>query len=150
MPRETRQEVSSGGVVFRRLAEGTRYLLILDGHGNWGFPKGHVENGESAEEAARREIEEETGLARFSCHGALADLEWTFDTGRVLVRKRCHYFLFESPDGATLPRVDEGITECVWLGLGEATAKLTFRNASDLLEAAAPIVARIGSGDDPS
>ena len=64
-PPRDRQEVSSGGVVFRRFADGHKYLLILDAHGNWGFPKGHLEPGEDAVAAARREFEEETGLLSY-------------------------------------------------------------------------------------
>jgi len=56
-------EVSAGGIVFRRLAEsGPRFLLIKDSYDNWGFPKGHLENGESPADAAHRETAEETGL----------------------------------------------------------------------------------------
>ena len=142
-PPRDRQEVSSGGVVFRRLADGPKYLLILDGHGNWGFPKGHEETGESAEQAARREIQEETGLTALTLHAALPALEWTFSSGRTLVRKRCNYFLFESAVGETCPQRDEGITRCVWLSYQDATQDLTFPNASKLLEKAAAIVDRL-------
>ena len=56
-------EVSAGGIVFRRLSDqGTRFLLIRDSYANWGFPKGHLEDGESPADAARRETGEETGL----------------------------------------------------------------------------------------
>ena len=142
-PPRDRQEVSSGGVVFRRFADGPKYLLILDAHGNWGFPKGHEEIGESAEQAARREIQEETGLTALTLHAALPALEWTFSSGRTLVRKRCNYFLFESAVGETRPRRDEGITRCVWFSYQDATQDLTFPNTSKLLEKAAAIVDRL-------
>ena len=46
-------EVSAGGIVFRRMPDAPpRYLLIKDSYDNWGFPKGHLENGESPAEAA--------------------------------------------------------------------------------------------------
>ncbi len=142
-PPRDRQEVSSGGVVFRRFADGPKYLLILDGHGNWGFPKGHEETGESAEQTARREIQEETGLTALTLHTSLPALEWTFSSGRTLVRKRCNYFLFESAVGETCPQHDEGITRCVWFSYQDATQDLTFPNTSKLLEKAAAIVDRL-------
>ena len=142
-PPRDRQEVSSGGVVFRRFADGPKYLLILDGHGNWGFPKGHEETGESAEQTARREIQEETGLTALTLHASLPALEWTFSSGRTLVRKRCNYFLFESAVGETCPQQDEGITRCVWFSYQDATQDLTFPNTSKLLEKAAAIVDRL-------
>ena len=65
-------EVSAGGIVFRRLAEsGPRFLLIKDSYDNWGFPKGHLENGESPAEAAHRETGEETGLSRLILQGPI-------------------------------------------------------------------------------
>ena len=58
-----RDETSAGGVVFRLDGREPLFLLIRDSYQNWGFPKGHVESGERPEEAAVREVSEETGLA---------------------------------------------------------------------------------------
>ena len=129
--------------MFRRFADGPKYLLILDGHGNWGFPKGHEETGESAEQAARREIQEETGLTALALHADLPALEWTFSSGRTLVHKRCNFFLFECAVGQARPQRDEGITRCVWLSHRDAMQKLTFPNISELLEKATAVVGRL-------
>ena len=53
---------AAGAVIFRRSDRGIR-LLVLRAYQNWDFPKGMVEPGEEALAAARREVEEETGLA---------------------------------------------------------------------------------------
>src|SRR5580700_5389769 len=55
-------EISSGGVVVRRSPDGYEVCLVNDGR-YWGFPKGHIEAGETPEVAAMREISEETGIA---------------------------------------------------------------------------------------
>jgi 8-oxo-dGTP pyrophosphatase MutT (NUDIX family) len=55
-------EFSAGAVVFKREAEQILYLLLHYEEGHWGSPKGHIENNETIEETARREICEETGL----------------------------------------------------------------------------------------
>jgi 8-oxo-dGTP pyrophosphatase MutT (NUDIX family) len=152
MRSRVRREVSSGGIVFRRLADGHKYLLIRDGHGNWGFPKGHREAGEPSEATARREIHEETGLAELSCHAALGELKWTFRSGRTLVRKRCEYFLFESVSGNPRPQRAEGITRCEWFPYADAVRHLTFPDAVRLLEGADPIIDRLspcGPADSP-
>ena len=59
---KARLETSAGGVVMHAGEDEPRYLLIRDSYGNWGFPKGHLETGERPEDAALREVREETGL----------------------------------------------------------------------------------------
>lgn len=59
---EVKFEKSCGAVVFTRDRGGIRYLLIHQTAGHWGFPKGHMEAGETEQETALREIFEETGL----------------------------------------------------------------------------------------
>ena len=56
---------AAGAVIFRRSDKGIR-LLVLRAYKNWDFPKGTIEPGEDALAAARREVEEETGLAALS------------------------------------------------------------------------------------
>ncbi|MBI3983300.1 MAG: NUDIX domain-containing protein, partial [Gemmatimonadetes bacterium] len=92
MARRTRRETSAGGVVFRCVDGELRWLLILDRHGNWGFPKGHVERGELPSEAARRETTEETGVARLELCGPLGSVEWWFQHRGDRIHKRCHYY----------------------------------------------------------
>jgi 8-oxo-dGTP pyrophosphatase MutT (NUDIX family) len=53
---------AAGAVVFRRSERGIR-ILVLRAYKNWDFPKGMIEPGESELDAARREVEEETGLS---------------------------------------------------------------------------------------
>ncbi len=54
---------AAGFIVFRETPDGPRFLLLRNArHRTWGFPKGHLEPGESAEGAARRELAEETGI----------------------------------------------------------------------------------------
>ena len=57
-----RKEKSCGALVVRRGKNETEILLIKHNGGHWAFPKGHVEAGESEEQTALREVQEETGL----------------------------------------------------------------------------------------
>ncbi len=139
----TREEISSGGVVFRRFGGIPKYLLILDRHGNWGFPKGHLKKGESASDAAHREILEETGLSDLIGHATMRELDWTFRVGNAVVHKRCVYFLFESTAGETCAQAEEGITECAWFAYEDAIQTLSFQNTRTLLTEAAAIVDRL-------
>lgn len=112
------------------------FLLIRDPYQNWGLPKGHVERGERAEQAAVREVTEETGIAELEMRAALSTIDWFFRDGTDLIHKYCHFFLMETTMAATEPQLDEGITECIWLTLDEALSTLTYDNARTVLEAA--------------
>jgi 8-oxo-dGTP pyrophosphatase MutT (NUDIX family) len=136
MARRTRRETSAGGVVFRCTDGEVRWLLILDSHGNWGFPKGHIEAGESPSETARRETEEETGIAQLELCGDLGSIEWWFQHRGDRIHKECQFFLFESGTGVATPQVDEGILECRWYPPEEAVRALTYRNTRDVLRRA--------------
>ena len=130
------RETSAGGIIFRRTDEGPQFLLILDGHGNWGFPKGHLEPSELPIAAARREVAEETGLDDLIFRGDLDVIDWYFPAKRVLVHKYCHLFLFESPGAPTRPQLDEGITQCVWYGLPAAMRTIAYENSRRVLQKA--------------
>lgn len=138
MPRQrAKRETSAGGVVMRCTEHGPRFLVIRDGHRNWGFPKGHVDPGERPEEAARREIGEETGLDNLTLHDDLGEIDWYFRERGRLIHKFCRYFLFESAGGDPVPQTDEGITDCRWVATDEASGLLRFESARQLLERAA-------------
>lgn len=143
MPRQrAKKETSAGGVVVRRGPDGPRYLLIRDGHRNWGFPKGHLDDGEGPEQAARREIAEETGLADLTLHDALGRIDWYFRFRGSLIHKFCHFFLFFSESGDPAPQGEEGISACVWLPFAKAEERLTHDNARRVLRAARRLVER--------
>lgn len=138
--RKTRIEHSSGGVVARRVDETVYLLLIKDPYGKWGLPKGHVENGESAREAALREVCEETGLTRLNAGPSLGTIDWYFRLKGDLVHKFCDFFLMASPYGDTSPGVSEGITECQWLPVKEAIETVAYANAREVVARAADVL----------
>ncbi len=134
-----RVELSAGGVIYRRLPDGAlEVLLIEDGYGNWGWPKGHVEAGESLAAAALRECREETGLTQLRVVGQVGTTDWYFRAGGAVVHKFCDYFLVEADSAElTLPQRAEAIQACRWLPPEEAAAQLTYANARRVLAAAA-------------
>ncbi|HWV57557.1 MAG TPA: NUDIX domain-containing protein [Longimicrobiales bacterium] len=135
----TRRESSAGGVVYRRNGV-TRFLLIRDPYNNWGLPKGHIEEGETAMEAAEREVREETGLTHLRSVTELPTIDWYFRDQGQLVHKFCRFFLMESPSGDARPQLAEGISDCRWLPLDEALALLTHDNARQVLRAAGELL----------
>jgi 8-oxo-dGTP pyrophosphatase MutT (NUDIX family) len=132
--RRPEREVSAGGIVFRRDTAGeVRFLLIRDSYDNWGFPKGHLEDGESPADAAHRETAEETGLADLRLHGPIRIIDWHFRFRGRFIHKFCHFFLFESSTGEPIPQKDEGITACQWCSLEGALNDLSYENARGVL-----------------
>jgi 8-oxo-dGTP pyrophosphatase MutT (NUDIX family) len=139
--RRAELEVSAGGIVYRRAGvEPARFLLIRDSYDNWGFPKGHLEEGESPAEAARRETGEETGLDRLVLQGPIRVIDWHFRFRGRHIHKYCHFFLFESSNGEPCPQLDEGITDCQWRSLDEALDLLSYDNARGVLKRAGEMV----------
>jgi 8-oxo-dGTP pyrophosphatase MutT (NUDIX family) len=136
--KKVEREVSAGGIVFRRNAEGVpHFLLIRDSYRHWGFPKGHLEDEETPAEAAIRETREETGLEQLTLHGPIRLIDWHFRFRGRYIHKFCHFFLFESEAGEATPQVDEGITAVRWEPLDRALEVLSYDNARGVLRRAA-------------
>ena len=136
--KKAEREVSAGGIVFRRDADGTaRFLLIKDSYQHWGFPKGHLEEGESPAAAAMRETREETGLENLILQGPIRVIDWHFRFRGKYIHKYCHFFLFESPEGECTPQVDEGITAVRWETVERSLEVLSYDNARGVLRRAA-------------
>ena len=135
-----RIERSSGGVVARRIGGSVHFLLIKDPYGKWGLPKGHLEDGESSEEAAVREVSEETGLDQLEVGPPLGTIDWYFRLKGHLIHKFCDYFFMASTDGETKPELEEGITECLWLPVQEAISIVAYDNARQVVERAAEVL----------
>lgn len=134
------RETSAGGVVFR-LEEGLPlFLLIRDSYSNWGFPKGHVERGESAEDAALREVREETGLRELSSCGLIDTIDWYFRFRGRLIHKSCHFYLMETTESDTAPQRAEGITACQWVNYAEAHEAVSYANAREVLRRARDMI----------
>lgn len=110
------------------LVAGDRVLLAQRGkspdRGLWGFPGGHVEPGETALEAARRELREETGLeARAVEYLTNVDVIRRDDAGRVIVHYLLAAVLCADPVGT--PRADDDAMDVAWMPV-EAVRRRTL------------------------
>ncbi len=139
---KAKRETSAGGVVYRCTPDGPRFLLIKDGYKNWGFPKGHLVGGEAPEDAALREVIEETSLNDIVLQEPLGTIDWYFRFRGKLIHKYCHFFLFESSEGAPSPQAEEGISECCWYSYPDAVATISYENARGILRKAGASVSR--------
>lgn len=134
--RRPREETSAGGIVFRRDGERTFFLLIRDSYRNWGFPKGHLEEGEAPEDAAMREVLEETGIGGLAIRAPIDTIDWNFRFRGRTIHKVCHFFLMETEQRRTAPQGEEGITACRWASFDQAVKMVAYDNARTILERA--------------
>jgi 8-oxo-dGTP pyrophosphatase MutT (NUDIX family) len=99
-----------------------------------GLPKGHPERGESAEQAAAREVREEAGVtAELVAH--LGDVTYTFERGGRPIDKRVSFFLFEYRSGDPADH-DHEIEEAWWMPMREAVTELTYEGEREIVEQA--------------
>lgn len=126
-------ERSCGAVVYREYNGQREYLLIKNKRSeHWGFPKGHMEDGENEQQTAMREVLEETGLhvellPVFSSRSA-----YTIQ-GRV--EKQVTIFLATTKDTKTVIQEEE-IEDYIWLPLAQAMKQLKFENDRSILQRA--------------
>jgi 8-oxo-dGTP pyrophosphatase MutT (NUDIX family) len=128
------REYTAGGVVFRRLGERVEILMIQDRLGRWTIPKGHVEEGESLEQTALREVAEETGLTQFRLGEKLDKLHFFYRKDGKLIFMTTHVFLMEAlgDTDAVIPEDSEGIVDAKWFGSEEALGLIEYRDTERL------------------
>jgi 8-oxo-dGTP pyrophosphatase MutT (NUDIX family) len=128
-------EVSTGAVVYRRVNGELQYLLEESATSHfWGFPKGHVEGDETDEQAAEREIREETGL---NVHVDTADFkqvdEYPLPNGN---QKRTIIYLAEVQGDPAITRQASEISHIDWFNYEDAHMTLTYESLKVILEKA--------------
>lgn len=113
---------------------GRKYLLLRYPHGHWDLPKGKIEQGESKQEAALRELKEETGLSATILDCFEEQLSYFFRHKGELISKTVYFFIAEAELGKVILS-DEHIG-FAWLSYQEALDRLSFDNAKEILKRA--------------
>lgn len=134
--------MSAGGLIFRRRGSALELFFIKDPYQRWTFPKGHQEPGETMEQTAIREIEEETGLTGLRLIGPVGRTLFRFRREGTLIEKTVHFFLFEAhPDARERITGEEGIEEALWVPVYRAFDMSGYRNLDRLLSKALRMIA---------
>lgn len=122
---------AAGGVVCRGNGANPEVLLVHRAlYDDWTIPKGKVEDGESDEACAVREVEEETGL-RVRLLEELPRVRWRDRFGRPKVSR---YWRMEPEDPAAA-RAQHEVDEVAWLTVDEALARLSYERDAEVLVA---------------
>lgn len=130
-------EVSAGGLVID--FKGTHGLLIgridqKDGARTrllWSLPKGHIEIGETPEEAALREVMEETGIES-QISRSLGIIDFWFMASGKRIHKTVHHYLFDETGGVLAPQITE-VDEVAWFPLSEIIDRLAYPDEKKLI-----------------
>ncbi|NJP04156.1 MAG: NUDIX hydrolase [Chloroflexaceae bacterium] len=131
--RTQRTVYSAGGVLYRSHENHVEVVLIATDKGSrWGLPKGHVHRGETAENAATREVAEETGLTS-QVVGHLATTEYWFRSGPARIHKYVDFFLLRHIGGRLVPQETE-VDDARWFELVEAVELAFFERERAVLE----------------
>ena len=132
-------EKSCGAVVFTRVGGEIRYVLARSLRGHYGFPKGHVENGETEEETALREIREEVGLRPRLVPGFREISEYTLPVSGI--PKQVVIFLAEYRDQRIVPQKEE-LMSAELVPYRKAMELLPYENDRRILKAAEEFLCR--------
>jgi uncharacterized protein involved in tolerance to divalent cations/8-oxo-dGTP pyrophosphatase MutT (NUDIX family) len=121
-------EISAGGVIYRRNSDDYDIALI-HARNRWGLPKGHVEAGERDEEAALREVREETGLEGKLIR-KLGDIRYSYrdktkEGELARIHKRVHFFLLRYLKGDARDH-DHEADDVRWFPIEQAIKQLKF------------------------
>jgi len=137
---EAEHHRSAGGLVVR----GATILLISTQQGRrWQLPKGHIEDGETSEQTAVREVREETGVTG-RVVAALPEIEyWYVEKGNLRIHKRVDYFLLEYESGDAADFDAREVSGAGWFGWDEGLAKLSFDNERQVAEQARELAASL-------
>lgn len=127
------REVSAGGVVVH---EGKVLVIVptrpaADGTHVLGLPKGHLDAGETALQAATREVREETGVTADPV-GELGEVRYWYVRDRRRVAKSVFFFLFRYVSGDPADHDDE-VLEARWMGFEEAQNALTYPGEREMV-----------------
>lgn len=150
----TVRETSAGGLVVDGLDEDTGQLRValigrIDRRGRllWSMPKGHVENGETVEETAMREVAEETGI-RGQILGSLGSIDYWFVSEGRRIHKTVHHYLLRY-QGGQLSDEDYEVSEVAWVPLAELEKRLAYADERKLAHLASDMLADMISGPLP-
>lgn len=131
---EVVREATAGGIVFRRNKAGDiEILLIQDPKGRWSIPKGHVEEGETAQETALREIGEEAGLTNVEAMCWLGKTHFRYRRLNTLVLMTTQVYLVRALGNTEKIKKEEFYAGIKWFKFGDALEAIEYEDIGRLM-----------------
>ena len=128
------REPTAGGVIFRRNQKGEiEILLIQDSKDRWTIPKGHIEEGETAQETARREIGEETGLTNVDIINWLGKINFRYRRVDKLVLMTTQIYLVRAKGDTDKICKEEWMNDIKWFGFHDALDVIEYEDIGKLM-----------------
>jgi len=145
--RPTRIDEAAGGVVIS-MVDGTLRLVLIRTERNlvsrWSLPKGHFHDGESSEEAAVREVREETGLD-VEILAPLQTIDYWFTEKKYKYHKYVHFYLMRRLGGSLADHDDE-VIEARWHAWDDAIAVMAYETEREMIASARDAAAALLDG----
>ena len=127
-------EKSCGFIVYRKILDKREYLIIRASNGEYGFPKGHVENNETEYETAIRELKEETNIEVQIVDGFREQIEYPL-ISKKNVMKQSVYFLGKWLDSNIVCQETE-VSEAMFVSIEKALELLSFEDTKNIIKEA--------------
>ncbi|MEI7539665.1 MAG: NUDIX domain-containing protein [Candidatus Saccharibacteria bacterium] len=128
------REPTSGGIIFRRDDNGgVEILLIQDGKDRWTIPKGHIEEGETAEQTTRREIAEEAGLKDVEILGWLGKIHFRYRRVDRLVLMTTQIYLVRARGDTNAIQKEEWMNDIKWFKFNDALDAIEYEDIGKLM-----------------
>lgn len=128
------REPTSGGIVFRRdKNDQVEILLIQDAKDRWTIPKGHIEEGETAQQTAKREIGEEAGLTNVDILGWLGKIHFRYRRVDKLVLMTTQIYLVKAKGDTDAIKKEEWMKDIRWFKLHDALDQIEYEDIGKLM-----------------
>lgn len=128
------REPTAGGIVFRRNKKNDiEILLIQDAKDRWTIPKGHIEEGETAQQTAVREIAEEAGLADTEVIGWLGKIHFRYRRINTLVMMTTQIYLVRAKGDTNNIQKEEWMNGIKWFKFHDALDKIEYEDIGKLM-----------------